>query len=641
MLPNLIRKHKKRGVRCAVFFVAALLVVAPLEPAFAQSTDSSTQSVTTDSTATPSSSPSPSPTPAPSPATPAPSPSPLSGSSDATQSSGATNQTSDANTKTPATPGTPPPPSGGNPESSPQPVAKDYFNQDAIKVDKNTGALTFSYPIDIPPGRNGLQPDVSLAYNSQNNQLWNILGEGWSINIPYIVELNKSGEDNFYSTSTLQYFTSSLDGELVSTTTVSSTGSSYVARTENGTFNKYTYSSSTNQWTMTDKNGTQYAFGSASDSQQSDPNNASDTYRWMLKQITDTSSNTVVYYYAKDSGQIYPSSTIYTGNGTSTGIFEVDFLRATSTDNVTSSASGFAYLQTGESAGIGVCGTQVQAFVPISGRREAYYKEYERCLGHGGLHECIISKSAWDPAHAPAAYKGGVVTAHAFESELSNRIGLEVRYALKKFLIAYSLVSLQELPALNRLYGCFLLSAPGRVVANASDPILNGLLGVYPLGLSVERERLQQALQFELREIDRYLRQLLAMQRLAVQGESDLAVVGCVAVIEWFMNSFVVRRKKRLYPIKECLMMPPFDSLPTDLRDDLLKIAYRRNAVVHGEPPTRHSFNDYRSIPKSTNGIPEIVGAGLRLYREINLRKLRPAADHRVEPDGNLRSGNQ
>jgi hypothetical protein len=88
--------------------------------------------------------------------------------------------------------------------------------------------------------------------------------------------LNKSGEDNFYSTSTLQYFTSSLDGELVSTTTVSSTGSRYIARTENGTFNKYTYSSSTNQWTMTDKNGTQYAFGSASDSQQIDPNNASD-----------------------------------------------------------------------------------------------------------------------------------------------------------------------------------------------------------------------------------------------------------------------------------------------------------------------------------------------------------------------------
>jgi hypothetical protein len=224
--------------------------------------------------------------------------------------------------------------------ANPQPVAYTSFSQDRLKVDQNTGALDTTFPIDIPPGRNGLQPNVDLVYNSQDTQFGSIVGEGWSINVPYIERLNKGGIDNLYATSSLNYFTSSIDGEIVSTSTVTSTGATYVARTENGAFNKYSFSN--NQWTVTDKNGTQYVYGSTADSQQSDPNNASDTYKWMLKTVTDTNGNTVTYNYFKDSGQIYPSSTIYTGNSSSTGIFEVDFVRATSTDNGTSSLTGFA-----------------------------------------------------------------------------------------------------------------------------------------------------------------------------------------------------------------------------------------------------------------------------------------------------------
>jgi RHS repeat-associated protein len=224
-----------------------------------------------------------------------------------------------------------------------QPLVYNSFNQNQVKIDKNTGALNTTFPIDIPPGRNGLQPDLKLIYNSQNTQQGGIFGEGWSISIPYVERLNKTGIDKLYSTSTLNYFTSSLDGELVATTTVTSTASTYVARIDNGTFDRYAFSSSSDAWTMTDKNGTQYAFGSAGDSQQSDPNNSAHVYKWMLKQVTDTNNNTVTYNYFKDSGQIYPSSTLYSGNGSSTGMFEVDFTLATTTsiDNATSSAAGF------------------------------------------------------------------------------------------------------------------------------------------------------------------------------------------------------------------------------------------------------------------------------------------------------------
>ena len=38
------------------------------------------------------------------------------------------------------------------------------------KVDGTTGAFTLSLPLDVPPGRSGLQPDIILDYNSQRTQ---------------------------------------------------------------------------------------------------------------------------------------------------------------------------------------------------------------------------------------------------------------------------------------------------------------------------------------------------------------------------------------------------------------------------------------------------------------------------------------
>jgi Salmonella virulence plasmid 65kDa B protein len=95
-----------------------------------------------------------------------------------------------------------------------------FTSSDAPKVDGPSGAFTQRVPLDIPPGRNGLQPDVSLQYNSQNTQD-SIVGYGWSLSTPYIQRLNKTGSQNLYNSSAVQYFTSSVEGELAldSTTT--------------------------------------------------------------------------------------------------------------------------------------------------------------------------------------------------------------------------------------------------------------------------------------------------------------------------------------------------------------------------------------------------------------------------------------
>src|SRR5260370_1938364 len=87
---------------------------------------------------------------------------------------------------------------------------------EAPKVDGPTGAFTQRVPLDIPPGRNGLQPDVSLQYNSQNTSD-GIIGYGWPLSVPYIERLNKTGSQDLYGNT--PYFTSSAEGELASDAT--------------------------------------------------------------------------------------------------------------------------------------------------------------------------------------------------------------------------------------------------------------------------------------------------------------------------------------------------------------------------------------------------------------------------------------
>lgn len=55
----------------------------------------------------------------------------------------------------------------------------------------STGAITYNVPIEITPIRNGFNPEISIAYNSQGGN--NVLGYGWSINgLSSITRIDKS-----------------------------------------------------------------------------------------------------------------------------------------------------------------------------------------------------------------------------------------------------------------------------------------------------------------------------------------------------------------------------------------------------------------------------------------------------------------
>ena len=195
-------------------------------------------------------------------------------------------------------------------------------------VDQTTGAFVHRVPLDIPPGRNGLTPDLALQYNSQQLED-GIVGYGWSLSLPYIERFNRTGIDRLYTDN---YFTSSLGGELATT----STANEYRHRFEDGRFIAYTFSN--NSWIAYDKKGTKYTFGASTTAQLYATTTPSNVYRWMLEEIRDSNNNYITYFYERDSAtnQIYPTRILYTGNGSTNGIFQIDFTRATRTDPITS-----------------------------------------------------------------------------------------------------------------------------------------------------------------------------------------------------------------------------------------------------------------------------------------------------------------
>ncbi len=48
----------------------------------------------------------------------------------------------------------------------------------------NQGSANLSYPLELPPVRNGISPQLAIQYNSDGGSGW--LGEGWDLNVPSI-----------------------------------------------------------------------------------------------------------------------------------------------------------------------------------------------------------------------------------------------------------------------------------------------------------------------------------------------------------------------------------------------------------------------------------------------------------------------
>jgi hypothetical protein len=288
--------------------------------------------------------------------------------------------------------------------------------------------------------------------------------------------------------------------------------------------------------------------------------------------------------------------------------------------------------------------TQVLAVLPLWGARTKYYEAYLDCLTPNGLRDRAIGRiENWmvleevkmqEPIrrHAP-------LTAQMFQSDVAHRVYKEIAHAIQSFLQAYSVVQLEELNPVDQLYGYFLMIAPGRLAcAMRPVPVTYGFcrsdVTFKPRGSS--SRRIMSILGSNVSLEDRMLKQLMAMNRLLKQGEPELALVGCVTAIEWFLNEKLrntiknVQLGGRSLSIQNFLDFKAISFLPLEMRSRLREVSRTRNRIVHGPPPLRkransseHGLGCWVGRHVDAEFVHDALFLALDVYRTLNSRELK------------------
>jgi RHS repeat-associated protein len=205
----------------------------------------------------------------------------------------------------------------------------------------NNGTANLSFPIEIPAGRQGLQPSLSINYNSSGDM--GLFGLGWDMNIPNITietrwgvphyDLNKESETYLLNGEQLLRMDDSTYNSIHALThraaweNRDTSGYTYFCTRTEGSFNRIIRHGTTPKnywWEVIDKKGLKYFYGK---NFGNDNNNIyfysvlndfeGNIGKWNLTEIRDLNGNYVRYTYNKDidfSGTaIYPSKIDYTG----------------------------------------------------------------------------------------------------------------------------------------------------------------------------------------------------------------------------------------------------------------------------------------------------------------------------------------
>ena len=190
-----------------------------------------------------------------------------------------------------------------------------------------SGAATYTIPIQVPPGVGGMQPNISLSYNSQAGN--GIAGVGWSIG--GLSAITRCGatidRDGFKGGVNLDWNDRyCLDGQRLIDINLASASctSGREFRTEIESFNKVvscgTQGNGPSHFTMTSKNGVITEYGLSNGSQQFVQGNSTTVLNWHVSKIKDVTGNAVQFFYTTDSrttGEHRIDHIDYTYNGAS------------------------------------------------------------------------------------------------------------------------------------------------------------------------------------------------------------------------------------------------------------------------------------------------------------------------------------
>jgi len=183
-----------------------------------------------------------------------------------------------------------------------------------------SGAATYTIPIEVPKGNLGMEPQLTVNYNSQAGN--GIMGRGW----------NLGGLSSIVATGKIRYYDNEFtaissedtacrvvwDGQrLIALHNSGLTADTF--RTESLSNVEITTSGSGNTMSFTVKtpDGLTMEYGNTTDSRLA--LDASTQWKWMLNKVEDRNGNFIEYTYTKDEsiGEVLLSEIEYGGSTTS------------------------------------------------------------------------------------------------------------------------------------------------------------------------------------------------------------------------------------------------------------------------------------------------------------------------------------
>lgn len=172
-----------------------------------------------------------------------------------------------------------------------------------------TGTGNFSIPIDLPPGRNGFQPELNLVYSSGNGN--GPFGLGWALSIPGVARKTARGIPQYHDAASdqkeLDTFILSGAEDLVPVESDAGT-TRYRPRTE-GLFARIHrhHDTENDYWEVKSKDGLASRYGTSATRGDDpaacanpDPNKYDKVFMWKLSETRDTFGNRIEYEYLRD-----------------------------------------------------------------------------------------------------------------------------------------------------------------------------------------------------------------------------------------------------------------------------------------------------------------------------------------------------
>jgi hypothetical protein len=189
-----------------------------------------------------------------------------------------------------------------------------------FKTDLFTGAASFSYPIQAPPGTHGLQPSVSLAYSSAKGNSW--VGFGWSLDLGSIRRDTRQGTPSYVDSPETDHFVFGDDKLIKIRDNTSPSLREYSTLNESFVrVRRYDIGTANDRRTVETKDGMTLYFGTTGAGRVTQPSPDTGIYAWFLDRVEDRFGNfyTAQYNAAGDTGVLYPKTILYTFHTTTPG----------------------------------------------------------------------------------------------------------------------------------------------------------------------------------------------------------------------------------------------------------------------------------------------------------------------------------